>query len=193
MKKGIVLAVSAVVSMFFVGCSSINTSDAGSMNVYPATVGPVDSYRPLYQVNEKQRVNGQAKVNVLFGIFAWGDTSAFADNATLFAGDSIFGALFSWLPNAKEIAAKAAFYNACTANKCDAVVAARYEIKTDYYFVFKKMDVKIAGFPATMTGVEVVKPLPFYIDGKGNVVVMDKFVVPHKLFDAAASKSSWLF
>ncbi|WP_294504989.1 hypothetical protein [uncultured Victivallis sp.] len=193
MKKIVLLALFATAALFFAGCTSINTSDAGSMNVYPATVGPVDSYRPLYKVNEKERVSGQAQVNVLFGLFAWGDTSAFADNATLSASDSVFGALFAWLPNAKEIAARAAFYNACTSSKCDAVVAARYEIQTDDYFVFKKMNVKVTGFPATLTGVEIVKPMPFYINGKGEVVVMDKFVVPHKLFDATVSQSGWWF
>lgn len=192
MKKITVLGLLATVTLVFTGCTSVNTSDAGSMNVYPATVGPVDSYRPLYKVNEKERVSGQAKVNVLFGLFAWGDTSAFADNATLSASDSVFGALFAWLPNAKEIAAKAAFYDACKTSNSDAVVAARYEIQTDDYFVFKKMNVKVTGFPATLTGVEIVKPMPFYINGKGEVVVMEKFVVPHKLFDATASKG-WLF
>lgn len=173
------------------GCQSTNTSDAGSMNVYPQTVGPVDAYRPLYKVDEKQKVSGQAKVNVLFGIFAWGDSSKFADNASLFASDSLFASLFSFLPNAKQIAGQAAFYNACTTAKCDAVVAARYEIDTTDYFVFKKMDVKVTGFPATMTGVETVKPMPYYINGKGEVVVLDKFVVPHLLFDANAKKSSF--
>ncbi len=192
MKKFILFAVCFCSALVFTGCSSINTSDAGSMNVYPATVGPVDSYRPLYKVNEKERVSGEAKVNVLFGLFAWGDTSSFADNATLAASDSIFGAFLAWIPNAKEIAAKAAFYNACTASKSDAVVAARYEIKTDDYFVFKKMNVKVSGFPAKMTGVETVKPMPYYINGKGEVVVMDKFVVPHKLFDASA-RGGWCF
>ena len=193
MKKFFFLALCATAALFFAGCTSINTSDAVRMNVYPATVGQVDSYRPLYKVNEKERVSGQAQVNVLFGLFAWGDTSAFADNATLAANDSIWSALLAWLPNAKEIAAKAAFYNACKSSKSDAVVAARYEIQTDDYFVFKKMNVKVTGFPATLTGVEIIKPMPFYINGKGEVVVMEKFVVPYKLFDVTASKSGWLF
>ncbi len=192
MKKITVLGLLATVTLVFTGCTSVNTSDAGSINVYPATVGPVDCYRPLYKVNEKERVSGEAKVNVLFGIFAWGDTSAFADNATLAASDSIFGAFFAWLPNAREIAARAAFYNACKTSNSDAVVAARYEIQTDDYFVFKKMNVKVTGFPATLTGVEIVKPMPFYINAGGEVVVMDKFVVPYKLFDATPDRG-WFF
>lgn len=192
MKKITVLGLLATVTLVFTGCTSVNTSDAGSINVYPVTVGPVDCYRPLYKVNEKERVSGEAKVNVLFGIFAWGDTSAFADNATLAASDSIFGAFFAWLPNAREIAARAAFYNACKTSNSDAVVAARYEIQTDDYFVFKKMNVKVTGFPATLTGVEIVKPMPFYINAGGEVVVMDKFVVPYKLFDATPDRG-WFF
>ena len=168
-----VLGIAALAVM--TGCTSVNTSDAGSMNVYPQTVGPVD---------------------VLFGIFAWGDTSTFADNASIFNQNSPFAFLFSWIPNAQNIAAKAAFYNACKKAQCDAVVASRYEIKTDDYWLFKKLDVKVSGFPATMTGVETVKPMPYYIDGKGQVVVMEKFVIPYQLFNAyspARPKKTFLF
>ncbi len=190
-----VLGIAALAVM--TGCTSVNTSDAGSMNVYPQTIGPVDAYRPLYKVDEKVKVNGSAKVNVLFGIFAWGDTSTFADNASIFDQHSPFAFLVSWIPNAQNIAAKAAFYNACKKAQCDAVVASRYEIKTDDYWVFKRLDVKVSGFPATMTGVEVVKPMPYYIDGKGQVVVMNKFVMPYQLFNAfkyvPQKNSTWFF
>ena len=136
-------------------------------------------------------------MNVLFGIFAWGDSSTFADNASIFDQHSPFAFLVSWIPNAQNIAAKAAFYNACKKAQCDAVVASRYEIKTDDYWVFKRLDVKVSGFPATMTGVEVVKPMPYYIDGKGQVVVMNKFVMPYQLFNAfkyvPQKNSTWFF
>ena len=68
---------------------------------------------------------------------------------------------------------------------------------TDDYWLFKKLDVKVSGFPATMTGVEVVKPMPYYIDGKGQVVVMNKFVMPYQLFNAfkyvPQKISTWFF
>ena len=177
-----VLGIAALAVM--TGCTSVNTSDAGSMNIYPQVVGPVDAYRPQYKVDEKTKVNGSAKVNVLFGIFAWGDTSTFADNASIFEENALLSFFFFWLPNAQNIAAKSAFYNACKEAKCDAVVASRYEIVTDDYWLFKRFNVKITGFPATLVGVETVKPMPYYIDCKGQVVVLEKFVMPYRLFNA---------
>ena len=53
------------------------------------------------------------------------------------------------------------------------------------------MQVKVSGFPATIMGVETVKPLPYYINGKGEVVVMDKFMIPHRLFDASEKGKKW--
>lgn len=186
-KKGLImkkiamcLVAVAVCGFILTGCKSTNTSDGGSMNIYPQTVGPVDAYRPLYKVNEKQKVDGEAKINVLFGIFTWGDTTNFADNSSLF-GNAWYAAFCS-----KEMAGKAAFYNACIAANCDAIVAARYVINTTDYFVFKTMKVKVTGFPAVMTGVETVKPMPYYVNGKGEVVVLDKLVTPHLLFDVSA-------
>lgn len=184
MKKSVSVFAALCAVIWLCGCTQINSSDAGSMNLYPETVGPVDAYRPLYKVNETKRVSGVAQVNVLFGIFAWGESSGFADNTSL-------GDYFSFLPNARKLAASAAFYNACTAAKCDAVVASRYEIKTVNYLFFKKMQVKVSGFPATIVGVETIKPLPYYINGKGEVVVMDKFMIPHRLFDASEKGNKW--
>ena len=172
MKKLFAFVVLAAVAAVVTGCTSVNTSDAGSMNVYPETVGPVDAYRPLYKVDATHRVEGSATLNVLFGLFTWGDTSRFADNSGI-----------SLLPSAKNTVSKSAFYNACVNANCDAIVAARYEISTTDYFIFKKMIVKVKGFPATLTGVETVKPMPYYIDGKGQIVVLDKFVLPHCLFN----------
>ena len=65
-----------------------------------------------------------------------------------------------------------------------------YEVTFEDYLFFKKMNVEVKGFPATLTGVEVVKPMPYYIDGEGKVVVMEKMVKPVKLFDAAQKQSA---
>lgn len=185
MKHLLIAAVAGFCLLSVVGCKSTNSSDAGSMNVYPATVGPVDNYRPIYEVNEKTPVSGSAKVSILFGIFSWGDSSKFADNASLFGGS--WWTLFS----AKETAAKAAFYSACKQANCDAVVAARYEIETEDYFVFKTMKVNVKGFPATMKRVEVVKPMLYYVNGKGDIVILKDIVTP---IDIGVSKSSgWFF
>ena len=178
--KNILLGLFAVVCAVFVcSCTSINSSDAGDLAIYPKTVGPTDLYRPLYSIDTKTRVSGSANVNILFGIFMWGDNAGVADNA------GIRGFLAWFSP--KNLAAKAAFYDACTKAQCDAVVSARYEITTKDYFVFKKSKVTVKGFPATLTGVEVVKPVQYYIDSTGKIVLLDKFINPIKIFDESRS------
>ena len=177
------------------GCVEINSSDSGSMNIPPQTVGPVDDYRPLYKVDSTRKVYAESNVKNLFWIFTWGSDDAFADNASIFSGmTSFWSKIFPFLV-AKETAAKAAFYKACQKAKCDSIVAARYEITFSDYIVFKKLNVQISGFPATLTGVEPVKPMPYYIDGNGKTVILDKPAKPLLLFDARphVTKKWWLF
>ena len=171
------------------GCTSINSSDGGNMSVYPKTVGPTDNYRPLYTVDQNKKVSGKANVNVLFGIFAWGDKAAFADNASIAASDSLFSWFTDLFPDAKKLAAQAAFYDACHKAGCDSVVAARYEIKNTNYWIFSQCEAEIKGFPAVQTGIEIVKPFPYYIDAQGKLIVLDKFVTPVKIFDESPEQA----
>ena len=175
------------------GCVQINSSDAGSMNLHPKTEGPVDGYRPIYEIG-KERVSAQSNIKCLFWIFTWGSDNAYADNAD--ATKNLFGRIFPFL-NAKQTAAQAAFYKACKNSNSDAIVAARYEVTFEDYLIYKKMNVEIKGFPARVAGVEVIKPQPFYVDGAGKIVVQDKMVKPVLLYDAqkkeGADKKGFLY
>lgn len=176
MKKLLFLfAAATVAALLSTACTSVNTSDAGTMNLYPDLYKPSTAYRPKYNVDLKDKVSGQAKVHILFGIFVWGE-SRFADNASIFDKDNFFA---SWFPSPMNIAAKAAFYKACTEYKqprtgkpADAIIAARYEIVTKDYFVYKNMQTKVTGYPAVMEGLDEVKVIPFYIDGKGDMHIL---------------------
>lgn len=180
MKKTLILGLFAVAAILFVtGCTSVNSSDGGSLNIYPETIGPTDNYRPLYKIDTKNRVVGKAHVNILFGMFMWGDGSGVADNADV----------FSFLPDARRLSAKAAFYNACKEADCDSIVAARYEITRKNYLIFSKCEVEVKGFPATLSGVEVVKPVQYYVNADGDVVFLDKYINPIKIADEGLSTS----
>ena len=100
----------SIVGLAFVagvtGCTSINSSDGGNMAIYPKTVAPTDNYRPLYTVDQTKRVKGNAQVHVLFGIFAWGDDAAFADNASISASDSMWSWFTDLFPDAKKLSAQ---------------------------------------------------------------------------------------
>ena len=185
MGKWFVLLLAVCAVIVFSGCVQVNSSDAGSMNIHPETVAPTDDYRPLYSIDSTQKVSAESNVKCLFWIFTWGSDNAYADNASI-SRYPILGILFPFL-NAKETAAKAAFYKACKQANCDAVVAARYEVTFEDYIIYKKMNVEVKGFPARLTGVETVKPMPYYIDGEGKVVVMEKMVKPVRLFEVPRS------
>ena len=196
--KKVVLWISALVCIVLsTACTNINSSDAGSLTIYPETVGPVDYYRPLYTINTKQRVSGDATASILFGLFIWSDSDSaagIADNADIYG--SGLGFLWSIFPNAKRLAAQSAFFDACKKAKCDAIIAGRYEVTTKDYFIFKKCKVQVTGYPATLSGVETVKPVPYYINDQGKIVFLDKFIRPYRIEFSGASPSSgtsWLF
>ena len=46
-------------------------------------------------------------------------------------------------------------YNACEANKADALLGAKYKIDTEDYFVFKKVKCTATGYPGVINGVKV--------------------------------------
>lgn len=192
MKSFRLIAFAMLAVFVLTGCVQVNSSDAGSMNIHPSTVGPTDDYRPLYKVDSTKKVTAESSVKCLFWIFTWGTDNAFADNLEMSRGGvplfsaalpiPILARLFPFL-NAKATAARAAFYKACKQADCDAIVAARYEITFEDLLFFKEMRVTVTGFPAKLVGVETVNPMPYYIDGNGKVVVLDKMVKPVKLFD----------
>ena len=190
MKKANAFAVAAVAAVVaLTGCQSIHTSDAGGLTINPKTVCPVDAYRPTYKVDSATPVTGNAKIHSLFGIFTWGGagTADYAD----FAGDSFLAKIF---PSAKAKGAKAAVYNACVANDCDALVASRYTVKATDYIVYAQYDITVEGYPVSQTGIETIKPVPYYIDAGGKVVILDKFVNMVNVAPGTAPKEEgWLF
>lgn len=192
MKKYFISFVGLFLIFCLAGCKSANSSAAGNMTLYPSTIGPLDAYRPLYEVDETKRVSGTANVNVLFGLFAWGDGSGIADNASIFNNSGMFAFVNDLFPNAKNMAAKAAFYNACKEAKCDAVVAASYDIQSTDYLIFSKSKVTVTGFPAVQKGVETVKVKPYYVDNEGKMVWLDKFIIPVEILNLSMSGKSLL-
>lgn len=152
--KKILLAAAAVAAMFaLTGCVSVNTSDGATAVPQPGSCHP--GYAAKFS-HKNVRVEGNAQVNVLFGIFAWG-TEGFADNSKL--------SIFSFLPSPENFAKSAAVYNTCQANKVDTLLGTRYIVTVTDYFVFKTVKCKVAGFPAVMNGVVEKKPY-LTVDGK---------------------------
>jgi|GEM_PF-716412 len=165
-KKIALMSVAAAAVFCISGCVNFNTSDGASL------VPQVAADHPGYEANlnvQNVSVQGEATLNVLFGIFAWG-TDGYADCARLSAVTTVAPALpipIPELPSAENLVKKASVYNTCKAKKVDQLVGSRYTIKTVDYFVFKIMTCKVEGFPAKITGVTQKKP---YITSAGTLV-----------------------
>ena len=162
MKKFTLLAVAVFTALIFVGCKSVSTSDGAT--VVPQVEADHPGYAAKFDVKET-RVTGEAQVNVLFGIFAWG-TDGFAENSKL--------SFFSLLPSPDNYAKSAAVYEACKDNKADTLVGTRYTITTTDYWIFKTVKCEVAGYPATMSGVEKLYP---YAIGEKIVWLAEKPIV----------------
>lgn len=145
MKKIHILILTMTIAIITVttGCTSVNTNDgANAISVDRMKV----SYEPVLEC-QKQKVSDEANVSVLFGFITWGESK--------FADDTALGDFSLFAPTAQVKAA--AVYKACKANNADLLMAAKYELKTKDYFVFKKVNCKVVGYPATVKGIQKSK------------------------------------
>ncbi|SDZ31728.1 hypothetical protein [Pseudomonas sp. NFIX28] len=117
------------------GCTSYNISQ-------PAA--PIDSQVKAdlkADVAVGEAISGQSSVNVLFGVFKFGGDSQFADGVTYGGGT---GGGLGMLDPVSAVKSAAA-YKAVTASGADLIVAPRYEVSEENYFVFKKVSVTVKG------------------------------------------------
>ena len=143
MKK---LMIGAAIAAIACGCISVNQNDGGNSCRKPLMAK--DIVHEKFSV-EKNTVSAKDQVNVLFGFISWGSTATHTADAV----DSSW----SFLPCPLDTAKNGAYANACDAAKCDQVVGAKYKITAKNYFVFKQYDVEITGYPAKLSGVEVIE------------------------------------
>ena len=147
MKK---LMVGAVVAAIACGCVSVNQNDGGNACRKPCIAK--DIVHEKFTVGDKT-VSAEDNINCLFGFICWGSTATHVADAVCTGASSPF----SILPSSVEKVKNGAYANACDSAKCDQIVAAKYKITTEDYFVFKKCKAEITGYPATLTGVELIE------------------------------------
>ena len=138
------LMIGAAIAAVACGCVSVNQNDGGNSCLRPSVIK--DGVQIKYEVG-KNKVSGADQLNCLFGFICWGSTATHVCDqceGSFFGGDKV---------------KNGAYANACDAGKCDQIVAARYTITTDDYFVFKRIKAEVSGFPATAKSVEVVDAL----------------------------------
>lgn len=145
MKKFFLLAMSVAAAVIMTGCFAVHTNDA------TATV-KVDVKSPEFKADVavgKTAVSGEATVHNLFGIISWG-VGSFADDA--FCSTSALP--FQLIVPPTTVAKQGATYNACDNAKADVILAAKYKLDINDFFVYKAIKCKVTGYPGTIKGVK---------------------------------------
>ncbi|EPM50720.1 hypothetical protein A247_05222 [Pseudomonas syringae pv. actinidiae ICMP 19099] len=96
-------------------------------------------------------ITGESSTNVLFNLFSFGGDNQFADGVT-YGGASGGGGLGLALPDPVSTA-KAAAYKAVKSSGADLIVAPRYEVSVQDYFIFKKVNVKVTGSKGNISSI----------------------------------------
>lgn len=108
-----------------------------------------DAVHEKYTVGEKPVTATQTVEHVL-KLITWGAT---ADHIADYVKCPVmFG------PAGK--ARNAAYAKACSDSGADAIVGAKYKISSEDYLVYGKVTCEITGYPAKLSGVEVITPKP---------------------------------
>ena len=134
-----VCAIAAIMT----GCMATHTNDAAA-----GAKACVSKKFDADIVAGKTAVKGQATVHNVLGIFTWG-VSEFADEA--FVSSSNPMQLFV---SPLDVAKQGATYAACDAAKADMLLAAKYKVKVSDFFVYKKYECDVTGFPGVVKGVK---------------------------------------
>lgn len=125
------------------GCTSYN------VNQPSAPMDGVVSTDLKADVRVGEPITGQSSVNILFGFLKLGGDNQFADGVAYGGTDG--GSLLSFDPVSS--AKSAAAFKAVKSSGADLIVAPRYEVSVQDYFVFKKVDVKVTGNKGNIAGI----------------------------------------
>ena len=139
------IIIGAAIAALACGCVSVRQNDGGNACRKPCIAK--DIVHEKFTVSDKT-VTANDQINCLFGFISWGSTATHFAEAVCGQGPFI---------NAVTKAKNGAYANACDAAKCDQVVGAKYKVTIENYFVFKKISAKITGYPASLTGVELIE------------------------------------
>ncbi|MBS7661457.1 hypothetical protein I0D00_05770 [Pseudomonas lalucatii] len=125
------------------GCASQNVSQPTA----PLNGNVKTDLKADVKVGES--ISGESSVSILFNVFKLGGDSQFADGVTYGGGEGGFALGLDPVASAKSAAA----YKAVTTSGADLIVAPRYEVNVEDYFVYKTVNVKVTGKKGTVTAI----------------------------------------
>jgi hypothetical protein len=135
MKKVYLSAAVAMLIATTSGCVSYNASQPTA----PISGSVTADLKANVQVGEQ--ISGESSTNILFGWLNVGGDNQFADGVT-YGGDG--GSPLGMLDPVSSVKAAAA-YKAVKSSGSDLIVAPRYEVTVEDYFIYKKVNVKVTG------------------------------------------------
>jgi hypothetical protein len=138
MKKLLGLASVATLIAVTSGCVSYNVSQPSA----PLSGEVKTDLKADVKVGEA--ISGESSANVLFGWLSIGGDTQFADGVSYGAGAG-GSAMGLPLPDPVANAKAAATFKAVKTSGADLIVAPRYEVTVNDYFIFKKVNVKVTG------------------------------------------------
>ncbi|GFM88654.1 hypothetical protein PSCICO_40530 [Pseudomonas cichorii] len=89
-------------------------------------------------------ISGESSTNILFNFLSFGGDNRYADGV-VYGGASGGSSLSLPLPDPVSATKAAAAYKAVKSSGADLIVAPRYEVNVQDYFIFKKVNVKVTG------------------------------------------------
>lgn len=98
-----------------------------------------------------EAISGQSSTSILFNFLNVGGDNKFADGVAY--GGGAAGGLGALLPDPISTTKAAAAYKAVKSSGADLIVAPRYEVTVNDYFIFKTVDVKVTGNKGSITGI----------------------------------------
>lgn len=150
MKKTAMLAVAAS-ALAMTGCVMTGKNDGGDACLKPDIAK--DIVHEKYAV-EKDAITVTETLSFLrLGPWSitWGGTATHVAEGAPVGGVSIFGMTLH------QKALNGAFANACDQAGCDSLVGARYNYMVEDYWIFGKVTCEAKGYPAKLTGVELIE------------------------------------
>ena len=127
-------AAAAVVVLTTTGCMSHNVSQPN------APIAGTVTADLKANIDVGGEITGQSTSNILFGVLKISGDSEFADGVTYGGPAPAFS-----LPDPISATKAAAGYKAVKSSGSDLIVAPRYAVSVEDYFIFKKVNVTVTG------------------------------------------------
>lgn len=145
MKKHLITVALAAGILTATGCTSFNASQPS------AALNTTIENGLKADIAVGGDITGQSSINILFGFIKLGGDTKFADGVN-YGSSSASTGILSFLDPVEAVKSAAAF-KAVTDSQADVIVAPRYEVSVNDFFVFKTVDVTVKGKKGTIRSI----------------------------------------